>query len=53
MNAAILGENNIVVNVVASTEEFALLMGWIPLPEGSPVTMGWIYDPETGEFSEG
>lgn len=46
---------NIVVNIiVADPAEDPAPTGMIivGLPEGSPVTFGWIYDPATGQFTD-
>lgn len=56
MNSAVVQlSDNIVINVIVAdpsvdpSPEGCLLVG---LPDGSPVTFGWIYDPATGQFSD-
>lgn len=54
MRCAVVNSSNIVVNVIMAdpsvdpAPEGCILIG---LPEGSPVSFGWLYDHSTGQFT--
>lgn len=43
--------DGVVLNVVLASEDVADERGWVLIPEGEPVSIGWLYDGEG--FSEG
>jgi hypothetical protein len=53
--AVVKNSDNIVVNLIMAdpsvdpAPEGTILVG---LPDDSPVNMGWIYDPATGQFTD-
>lgn len=55
-SAMVQADNNTVVNLIVAdpavdpAPEGCIL---VALPDDSPVTFGWIYDPATGQFTEG
>ena len=56
MNSALVDiQTNIVINIIVAdpavdpAPEGCILVG---LPDDSPVTFGWIYDPATGQFTD-
>ena len=55
MRCAVVNSSNIVVNVIMAdpsvdpAPEGCILIG---LPDDSPVSFGWLYDPATGQFTD-
>ena len=53
--AVVRNSDNIVVNLIMAgpsvdpAPEGTILVG---IPDDSPVDIGWIYDPETGQFTD-
>jgi hypothetical protein len=56
MNSAVVqNSNETVINVIVadpSVDPAPEGCTLVALPEGSPVTFGWIYDPITGQFTD-
>lgn len=44
MKYAIINSKNAVENIALAEPDFAAVQGWVAVPEGQPVGIGWNYD---------